>query len=222
MEHSEGQILRLELGELGTNCYIMAGKQKTDARAGQDAFTAAVIIDPAAQEGRIISALKEYKLEPAAILLTHGHYDHFGAADALRKEYHIPVYAMESEKNVLSDPYRNLSTSFSGSPIMLEADEWLHDGQLLELAGMQFEVIASPGHTPGGCCYYRKEQDILFSGDTLFRGSVGRTDFPGGSMAALCQAIRSRLFILPPQTQVLPGHGEPTTIEYEMRYNPFL
>ena len=109
----------------------------------------------------------------------------------------------------------------TGRPYTVTPDEYLKDGQELTLAGIHFQVIATPGHTIGSCCYYFPEAGFLVSGDTLFAESVGRTDFPTGSMSSIVRSIKEKLYVLPGETKVYPGHGDSTTIEHEMRYNPF-
>jgi glyoxylase-like metal-dependent hydrolase (beta-lactamase superfamily II) len=120
------------------------------------------------------------------------------------------------------DGKKNLSVFIYQKVVRVEADEFLKDGQVLVLAGITLQVLHTPGHTPGGCAYYCKEAGCVFSGDTLFRESVGRSDFPGGSMSALVHSAKEKLLSLPEETRVLPGHGEETSIGYEKLYNPYL
>ena len=144
------------------------------------------------------------------------------AVPELREKTGIPVYACKAEEELLADPNQNLSAMLFGKPLSLKADVWTCDEQELTVAGMKFRVLFTPGHTPGGCCYYSREAGVLFSGDTLFCGSVGRTDFPGGSMGTLTRSIREKLMPLPDETAVYPGHQDETTVGAERRYNPFL
>jgi len=130
------------------------------------------------------------------------------------------VYALTEEKKICRTPELNLSAQMP-PVVTIEADEWLTDGQTVETAGISFQVIATPGHTVGGCCYYCKEGGFLFSGDTLFEESVGRTDFPTGSMSSLVRSVKEKLFVLPEDTKVYPGHGDITTIGREKQYNPY-
>ena len=152
-------------------------------------------------------------------MLTHGHFDHIGAVEALRNAYQVPVWAAEAERELLSDVEANLSGSWTGRPIRVKADHWLQDLDCFMLAGMRIQMILTPGHTAGSCCYYLAEEHVLLSGDTLFAGSCGRTDLPTGSMNAIVRSIRERLFALPPETEVYPGHGETTSIGWEQRSN---
>jgi glyoxylase-like metal-dependent hydrolase (beta-lactamase superfamily II) len=139
----------------------------------------------------------------------------------MRKEYDIPVYALEKERALLEDPMMNVS-AYYGPNVVVKDVTYLKDNDVLELAGCKIEVLATPGHTMGGCCYYIKEDNILFSGDTLFHASVGRSDFPTGNFDQMEQAIRERLFVLPDETVVYPGHMDTTTIQYEKAHNPFV
>ena len=205
------EIKRMVLGMLRTNCYI----------AYTEDSKRAVVIDPAAASERIMEMLSELSVMPEAVLLTHGHFDHMLAADALRKEYHIPICLLKEEAELLSDPVKNLSSMF-GAAYGITADEFLSDGQILPYLGGRFTVIATPGHTVGSCCYYAKEEEILFSGDTLFAGSLGRTDFPTAKPAQIHTSIRERLFVLPEDTLVLSGHGEDSTIGEEKAHNPYV
>ena len=140
----------------------------------------------------------------------------------LKEKLGLPVYACEAERELLADPAQNLSPALFRKTVSLNADVWVKDGQELTVAGMTFAGCCTPGHTPGGCCYYSEEAGVLFSGDTLFAGSVGRTDFPGGSMSDLVRGIREKLTKLPDETKVYPGHMETSTIGEERRYNPYL
>ncbi len=204
------EIRPLVLGMMPTNGYLVKNRETGEL----------LLIDPAAEAQRIVSEIEQMQGKPAAILLTHGHFDHIGAVEALREQYRIPVYALDAEQEVLEDPVKNLTQMIRHSAV-LKADHFLHDGQELELAGAVIQVLHTPGHTAGSACYYLPGEGVLFSGDTLFCCSVGRTDFPTGSGALLHDSIHRRLFALPDGTRVLPGHNEETTIGYEKKYNPY-
>ena len=203
------QIACARLGMLETNCYF-----------GYDAQTGGTfIVDPADDAEAIKGWCLANGKRPAAILLTHGHFDHIMAADALRREFSVPIYAAEAEKPVLENAQYNLSAMWH-RPVTLKADQYLKDGQILSLAGFSIKVISTPGHTAGGLCYYLEKERVLFSGDTLFAGSYGRVDFPTSSMAEMARSVRERLLTLPEDTIVYPGHGESTDISSEKKYNP--
>ena len=153
--------------------------------------------------------------------MTHGHFDHIMGMAGVKNEYHIPVYASKDEVEVLANPQLNVSTMM-GAYISLTADELFADGDVLELAGMKLKVISTPGHTIGSVCFYMEEEKVLISGDTLFEASVGRSDFPTGSSRQLIESIKTRLFVLPDDTDVFPGHGGTTSIAYEKAHNPFI
>ena len=181
----------------------------------------AVVVDPAAEAETYLAQLKENNATLTEIFLTHGHYDHMMAADELRKAHGISVIAHEKEQEVLEDPRKNLTTMI-GMNYTLKADEFVKDGQMLDLAGFSIQVLFTPGHTAGGCCYYIADEGIVFCGDTLFNGSVGRTDFPTGSMSRLIRSIKEKLMVLPDETKAYPGHEGSTDILYEKENNPFL
>ena len=204
------ELQKCIVGSVYTNCYFLKNKETGEL----------LIVDPGDAADMIERKVSEMQGKPVGILLTHGHFDHIGAADALRKRYEIPVYAEEHEKELLSSPALNLSGGWADS-LTLTADHLLKDGDMLNIAGFTIRVLHTPGHTPGGCCYELVGEDILFSGDTLFYMSVGRTDFPGSSGAAMRMSLHRLLEELSEDTQVLPGHGESTTIGYEKRNNPY-
>ena len=206
------QVEHLTVGPVQTNCYLAINKETKEA----------IIIDPGDDADRIGMRLKQLEAKPVAILLTHGHFDHAGAAKTLATQYDILVYAHEKEAETLEDSRINLSGPLAGGATTYHADVFLKDEQELTLAGLHMRVLFTPGHTPGGCCYYFPREDVLFSGDSLFCGSVGRTDFPGGSMRTLVDSVRNKLMSLPENTIVYPGHDIETTIEQERMYNPFL
>ena len=204
------KIEQLVLGMVSTNVWLIKNKETGEI----------LIVDPADRPGQIQRRIQQMEGKPVAILLTHGHFDHIMAATELRRIYQIPVYAHEFEKAVLTDSRYNLSGSWAKAYTM-EADQWVKDNEILELAGFEIQVMHTPGHTPGGCCYYIEEESILISGDTLFAESVGRTDFPGSSGQKMWESLHRLLRELPEDTGVYPGHGEETTIGHEKRYNPF-
>ena len=154
-------------------------------------------------------------------MLTHGHGDHTGGARRLKELSGAKIYAYEDEAEILKDPEKNLSGWF-GTAYGFEADEYFHDKQTFTMAGVTFTVFYTPGHTKGGCCYYVEEDGVLFCGDTIFNGSVGRTDFYSGSINELARSIRDRILTLPDETKLYSGHGDRTTVEYERKYNPCL
>lgn len=204
------QIESLVLGMMGTNCYLAKNRETG----------AVLIVDPADAPERIKDKIAKLGGTPEAVLLTHGHFDHIGAAQAIREQYGIPICALDAEREVLEDSRKNLSAMF-GSGYTLKADRFFRDGDVLDLAGARIQVLHTPGHTAGSCCYYLAREAVLFSGDTLFRCSVGRTDFPTGSMSQLHEALHGKLFTLPEETLVLPGHDASTDIRYEKMFNPY-
>lgn len=198
------------LGMCATNTYYVY----------DDETKRGLIVDPADSPHTIIAKADSLSMIPEAILITHGHFDHVLAMNKVREHYGIKVYAGLTEKQVLHDMAMNLTSSF-GMGQIFDADIYLKDGEEFETAGYHIKAIEVPGHTIGGMCYYFDKQGVLFSGDTLFCESVGRSDFPGGSASALCRGIKDKLFILPEHTKVYPGHMDETTIGNEIRYNPF-
>lgn len=218
------RIENIVLGMCATNCYaVFDGGAKTPGGYVDDGqLKEAVIIDPAADAACIEAMIARYNLKPVAVLLTHGHFDHLSAADAVRKRYGIKVYAGNEERSVMNSSSSNLSLPFTGEGMTLEADEYFKPGEELDFAGFRIGTIPVPGHTIGSVCYYFEEQKVLFSGDTLFAGSVGRSDFPTGNAGQLIRAIKSELMSLPDDVKVFPGHGESTTIGCERVNNPFI
>lgn len=207
---SKAIVEELVLGMVSTNTWFC-----------QNAGTGELfIVDPADEAERVMQKVAKMEGKPVAILLTHGHFDHMMAAEALRQHYKIPVLAYVSEKELLADARLNLSGSWAKA-CTLQADQWLSDREKTEVAGFAIEVLHTPGHTQGSCCFYLPEENLLFSGDTLFAGSIGRTDFPTSSGRKMMESLHMLLDTLPEETRVCPGHGEETTIGYEKRYNPF-
>ena len=202
-------IQNLILGQVGTNCLLI-----TNSETGE-----MLIVDPADSASTISQAVTKLNGNPAAVLLTHGHFDHILAVDDLRDLYEIPVYAYEKEQDVLEDSLLNLSAAWDHA-FTTKADVYVKDNEKLTLAGFEITVFYTPGHTHGSCCYYLEEEKILVSGDTLFAGSVGRMDFPTSSAADMNASIK-RLLKLPEDVEVWPGHEQSTTIGHEKRYNPF-
>ncbi|MBQ8559197.1 MAG: MBL fold metallo-hydrolase [Tyzzerella sp.] len=205
------KIEKFVLGSLGTNCYLIENEETKEL----------VVVDPATCPEYLISHVKSNGYNPKAILLTHGHFDHVMGIEGWVKEFGIPVYLHEEEKEILANPQLNLSAVF-GSNYAYEQVKCLKDGDMLDVAGFHFKVIHTPGHTAGGCCYYEEAEEVLISGDTLFRLSVGRSDFPTGNGAVLAKSIREKLFCLPDDVMVYPGHNDLTCIGDERGRNPFV
>lgn len=206
--------LRVEhyvVGPVQTNCYFAVNTETDEV----------LIVDPGASARELAQKIREEGLEPRAVLLTHGHFDHAAGAEELAGEFGIPIYAHEAEKEILESEEKN-SSWMIGKREVFHADTFVRDEQELDLAGFHIRVLYTPGHTKGGCCYYLPYEDTLFSGDTLFAMSVGRSDLPTGSSSQLIRSIREKLMKLPDATAVYTGHGDSTTIETERMYNPFL
>lgn len=205
-----GVVEGIVLGMVSTDTWLLKHKETGEM----------LIIDPADRADIIARQVKKMEGIPKGVLLTHGHFDHMMAAEDLRNQYQIPIYALEGEKGLLSNARTNLSESWAKA-CTLEADYWLKDNERIHAAGFDIQVLHTPGHTSGSCCYYIKEEELLFSGDTLFAGSVGRTDFQTSNPHQMKTSLQRLLTQLPGETVVCPGHGEQTTIAYEKRYNPF-
>lgn len=212
----------LVLGPLQTNCYIYARDSE------------AVVIDPAGEAERIVDAVAALEARLRRIVNTHGHFDHIGALAALAAGTDAPVYLHEDDIALLlgggilpqGTPASRMPAGLFGlvapAPDLPQPPRPLRDGERIAVGGGHLEVIHTPGHTPGSICLYQPEEAILFSGDTLFHLGVGRADLPGGNGRTLLESIKDRLFVLPDETVVYPGHGEPTTIGTEKRRNPFV
>lgn len=204
------RIRVLSVGPIATNCYIV---HAPDNRA--------FLVDPGCQWEPILEAIQGLKLTD--ILITHAHWDHIGGVGPIQRETGARVWAPELEANWLADPELNGSAGmgFWTDPVTAPpADELLKGGERLSLLGEEIDVLHTPGHSPGHLSY--RMGDVVFGGDVLFAGSVGRTDLPGGDPETLIQSIREKLYTLDPQTTVLPGHGPATTIAHEMENNPFV
>lgn len=200
------RVTTLIVGMLQTNCYIVACGQGTS-----------VVIDPGDEGERLIEACKINGLKPKMVLITHGHVDHTNAADDIKRFFGAEIichqsdrYMIESETVSMWDLRRKTCT----------VDRTVEDGDVIEVGDLNFKVIHTPGHTRGSICFF--VDSVVFSGDTLFRGSVGRTDLPGGSEETLMASLKRKLMVLPSDTLVLPGHGPETTIAYESRHNLFV
>ena len=220
-------VERLIVGPMDTNCYIYSNGKKE-----------CVIIDPGAEEERIISSVNMLKMVPVGIVLTHGHYDHTGALGTLREHYRrekidvqVAIHAADRKflgrtaRKANLDALSSLGASetqdfqdqFAGLP---EPDLILAEGDKVFSSGLV--VLETPGHTRGGICLYSEKDGLLFSGDSLFFMGIGRADLPGGNEKTLLESIRTKLLTLPPDTRVFPGHGLDTSIEREIKGNPFI
>lgn len=199
-----------------TNAFILA-----EESGGQ-----AVLVDAPPEPDAIGAILIQHDLTLAAVMLTHGHIDHTGGSGELARATGASVYVHPDDDFLTLHPVEQLRAMFGMIPPGVydvpEKFESLTDGERIRVAGLEFEVRHTPGHTPGHCCFYLEEDGALFSGDQLFAGSIGRTDLPGGSLLALMASMEEKVMVLPDNTRVLPGHGPETTIGRERRTNPFL
>ena len=209
-----GQLLleRFTVGPLQENCYLLGG-------AGSDT---AVLVDPGDEAEVLAAGVSRSSRRLEAILLTHAHFDHVGAVADLLDRFQVPVYLHPADRQLLE--YASFAANQWGLSIRqppLRTVELKHE-QRLELAGLSLACLHTPGHAPGHIAFYSAQERLLVAGDALFRGSIGRTDLPFGDSEQLLESIRRELLVLPPETLVLPGHGESTTIGAEQESNPYL
>lgn len=198
------------LGDVSTNCYLIYNQKSREA----------VVVDPADNGAFVLNKCWELQVKPVAVILTHGHFDHILAVEDICRAFSCQVYAGREEDRLLQDSSMNLSTIMGTERTIVCADVLVKEKDELSLAGFKWNVLETPGHTAGSVCYYIPSEQVLFSGDTLFAGSLGRTDLPTGDQKEIVSSIREKLLPLPEETKVFPGHGEGTTIGRERRYNP--
>lgn len=207
------KLYNIHVGMLDTNCYVMKNEENNEG----------IIVDPGADASRILNAVQELKLvKVAAILVTHAHGDHIGALEEVRQATKAPVYISDKDAPALADPDANLIRWLGMDTKIGKPEFTVEDEEEIEVAGMKFKCLLTPGHTVGGMCFANAENNLTFVGDTIFCESIGRTDFPGGSYKQLLNSIRTKLFTLDNEMRLLPGHGPATTVAWEKKRNPFL
>ncbi len=206
---SKYELNTVQLITTCSNCYILV-----DA-----ASRAAAVIDPGCNPDKIIEAIQEAKADVQLIIDTHGHWDHIGANVPIQQHTGAKILIHQLDEPMLTDPELNLRKLFLGKGDGGQADRLLADGDIIELGELRLQVIHTPGHTEGGICLLC--EDLLFTGDTLFHLSVGRSDLPGGDKAALLNSLATKLKPLDDELKVLPGHNSPSTLGYEKEHNPF-
>jgi glyoxylase-like metal-dependent hydrolase (beta-lactamase superfamily II) len=218
---STPRIQCFTLGPFETNCYVVSMPGSRECW----------IVDASFEPRTLIDWVKAQGLQPRTLLLTHAHVDHIAGASEVVRAFRIedgpvqqalPIALHEAEAAWLANPMLNLSAMMGMDVTAPGPDELLHDGDQLSLAGSRWNVLHTPGHSPGGVTFYHEESGQALVGDTLFQGSIGRTDFPGSDTQTLLKSIRKRLYALPDETVIYPGHGEPSTIGREKRTNPFV
>lgn len=203
-------LKKMELGSLKANCYIIANSDTKYA----------AIIDPGDAIDKIINTIEENNLKVKYIILTHGHCDHIGAAEELKNITNAPIYVHKNDLALLEDKNKNYSAMIGRKVVEFSTDNFLEDGDILKLGNLQLEILHTPGHTQGGICIY--VDDIVFTGDTLFANSIGRTDFVGGDYNQIIDSINTKLMVLSDYVRVLPGHGPESNIGVERSTNPFI
>lgn len=204
------EFKRLPLGVLQTNCYVVFDEKTKEA----------AIIDPSGDFPELKGYIENNGLKVKYIIVTHGHGDHIGALKELKDYSDADIYIHGEDNEMLKSKIKNFSNIMGGAVVEMSADKFLEDGDVLELGETKLNIIHTPGHSRGGISIYCDR--VLFSGDTLFKNSIGRTDFPGGSLAEIIDSIKSKLFALPDDTVVYPGHGPSTTILAEKQGNGYV
>lgn len=200
------------VGPLGVNCSILGCEREKKG----------IVVDPGGDVASIISAVEGLELSIVAIINTHGHFDHVGGNSKIKSMIDAPLYIHKEDAPMLGRVSQVAGMYGMVGENSPPADVYLEDGQIIDFGSCRLKVIHTPGHTPGGCCLYIETEQKLISGDTLFADGVGRTDLPGGSHQQLVASIREKLFVLPDEVEVFPGHGPSTTIGYEKQHNPYL
>jgi glyoxylase-like metal-dependent hydrolase (beta-lactamase superfamily II) len=202
----------LPVGPLAANCFILGCEETREG----------VVVDAGADADRIIESIERHGLRITHIINTHGHFDHVGGNAAVREKTGARLLVHEGDAHLLSRALEVAARFGVWGENSPPPDSFLEDGLVIPFGKLKLTVIHTPGHSPGGCCLYIADEGVLISGDTLFAEGVGRTDFPGCSHEQLVASIRSRLFVLPDDTKVYPGHGPATSIGHEKRYNPYI
>lgn len=205
------EITVLTVGPVCTNCYIV----------NKEGSKSCLVVDPGDEAVKIAEYIRKRDMQLEGILLTHGHFDHITGVSELVSLLGGKVYACKEEAELLGDPQLNAS-SLAGYEVAVQPDILLRDHEKVTVAKLTFEVIHTPGHTKGGCCFYSAEDKILFSGDTVFLESVGRTDLPTGNGRELVDSVRNKVLVLPNDVKIYPGHGPETDVAYEMANNPYM
>lgn len=208
-------------GVIKVNCFVVGMVQTNFYYLYREGSNETIVFDPADLGDRLYEELEKRGLQVKAIFLTHAHFDHIFGVEALKERTGAPVYACIHEKRLCESPRFNQS-QMTGRPCTVSPDYYLEDNEEITIAGITMKTIYTPGHTEGSCAYYIEDGHILISGDTLFQGSIGRSDMPTGNGETLMESIRSRLYTLPEDTTVFSGHGDTTTIGYEKKHNWFV
>jgi len=206
------KIQMLTVGSLGANCYLVSCPKTKEA----------VVIDPGDEGKRILKTINDAGLKVKYIINTHGHHDHIGANREVKEGTQAELLIHAEDADMLANPNINLSTYLGTNYIKPTADRQLQDGDIIEFGDVSLQVIHTPGHSSGGICLYSKADKVCFTGDTLFNGSVGRTDLPRGNYTILMKSLREKLINLPDKVTIYPGHGPKSTIGEEKLINPFL
>ncbi len=201
------------LGSVQANCYLISNSENE-----------CLVIDPGGEGEKLVKQLRALNLKPLAILLTHAHFDHIGGVDAVREVFKIPVYLHKKESSWLQDPKKNGSAKYAEIPdiIVAPADQLISEEKIVEIGNFTFKMLHTPGHSPGSITFLFNDDGFAIVGDTLFEGSIGRTDLEGGDSKQLLSSIHEKLLTLDEETIIYPGHGNPTRVDIEMEQNPFL
>src|SRR5581483_1025540 len=201
----------MQVGPLGVNCYIVGDEDTREV----------VVIDPGGNARQIAQVLENLRAKVRGIILTHAHFDHVMGVEALKRATGAPLFVGANEKPVFESVESQAKTFGIAVPPLPDPEHWLHDGDTVEVGKLKFQVLEIPGHSPGSIALYDAKDGVVFVGDVLMRGTIGRSDFPGGSLEQLLRSIREKLYTLPEGTKVYSGHGPMTTISEEKRTNPF-